>query len=127
MVKIKNDQNITVAEYLNEAFFTETLEDGLRESKVTLHEINFAWGSNPGDNYCSAIYQVSLDFARWVDGKESEKREKISLIVKTIPITEETKFLEDVSVFIKEKQTYTDVLPRLDILSNGSIFGPKCV
>lgn len=127
MVKIKNDQNITVADYLNEAFFIETLEEGLRQSKVTLHEIDFAWGSNPGDNYCSAIYQVQLDFSRWVTGKESEKREKLSLIVKTIPITEDTKFLEDVCVYIKEKQTYTDMLPRLDILSNGSTFGPKCV
>lgn len=125
MVKIKNEQNINVPEYLNEAFFTETLEEGLRETKVTLHEINFAWGSNPGDNYCSAIYQVQLDFARWVGGKESDKREQHSLIVKTIPIVEDTKFLEDASVFVKEKQTYTDVLPRLNILSNGSTFGPK--
>lgn len=48
MVVIKNEQNISVPEYLKEHFFTETLEEGLRESKVTLKEINFAWGSNPG-------------------------------------------------------------------------------
>ncbi|KAH8404810.1 hypothetical protein KR222_004250 [Zaprionus bogoriensis] len=125
MVKIRNEQNITVPEYLNEAFFAETLEEGLRESKVTLHEINFEWGSNPGDNYCSAIYRVLVDFARWAEGKEAAKREQLSLIVKTIPIAEDTQFLEDVRVFIKEKQTYTDVLPRLDILSNGSKFGAK--
>lgn len=51
--------------------------------------------------------------------------EQLSLIVKTIPITEATQFLEDVCVFIKEKQTYTDVLPRLDILSRGDTFGAK--
>ncbi|KAH8334617.1 hypothetical protein KR059_012407 [Drosophila kikkawai] len=125
MVVIKNEQKISVPEYLNIEFFTETLEEGLRETKVTLKEINFEWGSNPGDNYCSAIYRVQLTFAKWVDGKESAKNDQLSLIVKTIPITEATQFLEDVSVFIKEKQTYTDVLPRLDILSRGDKFGAK--
>ncbi|XP_043656960.1 uncharacterized protein LOC122624984 [Drosophila teissieri] len=125
MVVIKNEQKISVPEYLNEKFFTETLEEGLRESKVTLKEINFAWGSNPGDNYCSAIYRVAVTFARWADGAESPATEQLSLIVKTIPITEATQFLEDVCVFIKEKQTYTDVLPRLDILSRGDTFGAK--
>ncbi|XP_034474234.1 uncharacterized protein LOC117781575 [Drosophila innubila] len=125
MVIITNEQSISVPEYLNEAFFVDTLEEGLRETKVTIYEISFEWGSNPGDNYCSAIYRVLLNFARWTDGKESKKREKLSLIVKTIPISEGTQFLEDVSVFIKEKQTYTDILPRLDILTNGSRFGAK--
>ncbi|KAH8282527.1 hypothetical protein KR054_008210 [Drosophila jambulina] len=125
MVVVKNEQKISVPDYLSTEFFTETLEEGLRETKVTLREINFEWGSNPGDNYCSAIYRVQLTFAKWVDGKESAKSEKLSLIVKTIPITEATQFLEDVSVFIKEKQTYTDVLPRLDILSRGDKFGAK--
>ncbi|KAH8412672.1 hypothetical protein KR009_004427 [Drosophila setifemur] len=125
MVVIKNVEKISVPEYLNAQFFTDTLEEGLRETKVTLKEINFEWGSNPGDNYCSAIYRVQVTFSKWADGKESAATEQLSLIVKTIPITEATQFLEDVSVFIKEKQTYTDVLPRLDILSQGDKFGAK--
>jgi len=125
MVVIKNEQKISVPEYLNEQFFTDTLEEGLRESKVTLKEVNFEWGSNPGDNYCSAIYRVGLKFAKWADGKESAATEQLSVIVKTIPISEATQFLEDVNVFIKEKQTYTDILPRLDILSRGDTFGAK--
>ncbi|KAH8298382.1 hypothetical protein KR018_012191, partial [Drosophila ironensis] len=125
MVVIKNEQKISVPEYLNAQFFTDTLEEGLRETKVTLKEINFEWGSNPGDNYCSAIYRVQVTFSKWADGKESPAEEQLSLIVKTIPITEATQFLEDVSVFIKEKQTYTDILPRLDILSRGDKFGAK--
>nr|XP_016927954.1 uncharacterized protein LOC108008584 [Drosophila suzukii] len=125
MVVIKNEQKISVPEYLNEQFFTDTLEEGLRESKVTLKEVNFEWGSNPGDNYCSAIYRVGLKFSKWADGKESAAPEQLSVIVKTIPISEATQFLEDVNVFIKEKQTYTDILPRLDILSRGDTFGAK--
>ncbi|ALC38389.1 CG9498 [Drosophila busckii] len=125
MVAIRNEQQISVPEYMNEQFFVDTLEEGLRETKVKLYEINYEWGSNPGDNYCSAIYRVQLSFARWINGKESSQKEQTSIIVKTIPIAKETQFLEDVSVFIKEKQTYTDVLPRLEILTEGDKFGAK--
>nr|XP_043067418.1 uncharacterized protein LOC122321484 [Drosophila bipectinata] len=122
---IKDPQQIYIPEYLNEKFFSDTLEEGLRESKVTLKEINFEWGCNPGDNYCSTIYRVQVSFSKWVDGKESPEEEQLSLIVKTIPITEATQFLEDVSAFTKEKQTYTDVLPRLEVLSRNDKFGAK--
>lgn len=122
---IKNDNNIMVPEYLNEEFFVNTLEEGLREVKVTIHEINFAWGSNPGDNYCSSIYRVLVDYDTSCGHDDPQERQQISLIVKTIPITPETQFLEDVGVFVKEKLTYFDVLPRLSILSNGDQFGAK--
>jgi len=125
MVVIKNKHKIPVPEHLNEQFFTDTLEEGLRESKVTLKEINLDWGSNPGDNYCSAIYRVELTFTKWIDGEESAEAEHLSLIVKVIPISKATQLLQDAGVFIKEKQTYTDVLTRLEILSNGDAFGPR--
>ncbi|XP_037937470.1 uncharacterized protein LOC119671046 [Teleopsis dalmanni] len=120
---VKNPSKIKVPDYLDEQFFVNTLEEGLRETKVKIHEINFEWGSNPGDNYCSSIYRVLLVFERY--STEKAEKEKLSLIVKTIPITQETQFLEDVGVFIKEKLTYTDVLPRLEILTNGEKFGAK--
>ncbi|XP_030376720.1 uncharacterized protein LOC115625714 [Scaptodrosophila lebanonensis] len=123
MVVVKNLQSITVPDYLTEEFFIQTLEEGLHEMKITLHEVNFEWGSNPGDNYCSAIYRVLVSFTRWAEGKPLDHKEQRSLIVKTIPITPDTQFLEDVKVFMKEKQTYTSVLPRLEVLSNGDKFG----
>ncbi|XP_033149223.1 uncharacterized protein LOC108603861 [Drosophila busckii] len=123
MVTIRNEQNISVPKYLDEQFFVDALEEGLRETKLTLYEINFEWGSNPGDNYCSAIYRVQLSYARWINSEESSGKDNISLIVKTI--SSDKQFLEDVRVFIKERQTYTDVLPRLEILTNGDRFGAK--
>lgn len=124
---IKNANNIFVPDYLNEQYFINALEEGLRQEKVNIHGINFTWGSNPGDNYCSSIYRVLIDYDTNKEQSEEEPQEKqqISLIVKTIPITPETKFLEDVGVFVKEKITYWDVLPRLAILSNGDKFGAK--
>ncbi|XP_061402293.1 uncharacterized protein LOC133338124 [Musca vetustissima] len=120
----KNEETIVVPEHLNEQFFVNALEEGLRETKIVVHEVNFAWGSNPGDNYCSSIYRAVITYDSY--GDNPVKNEKISLIIKTIPITPETQFLEDVAVFVKEKLTYTDVLPRLSILSKSDVFGANC-
>ncbi|KAM7347472.1 uncharacterized protein ACRADG_007038 [Cochliomyia hominivorax] len=126
MTVIKNENKIFVPDYLNKEFFVTALEEGLREVKVNIHEINFTWGSNPGDNYCSSIYRVLIDYDTDFGQDDPKEKQQISLIVKTIPITSETQFLEDVGVFVKEKLTYWDVLPRLAILSNGDKFGANC-
>lgn len=120
---VKNKQNIVVPEYLNEGFFVNALEEGLREVKIVIRELDFAWGSNPGDNYCSSIYRVIIKYDSF--GDDPVEGQIISLIVKTIPISPETQFLEDVGVFVKEKLTYTDVLPRLAILSKNDQFGAQ--
>nr|XP_014102552.1 uncharacterized protein LOC106627079 [Bactrocera oleae]XP_036221422.1 uncharacterized protein LOC106627079 [Bactrocera oleae] len=124
---IKNANNVLVPDYLNEDFFVAALEEGLREIQLTVNEVTFEWGSNPGDNYCSRIYRVSVVYERQVDDDEPPVQEQRSLIVKTIPITEDTRFLEDVGVFLKEKLTYLDVLPRLQILVDGPKFSATCL
>ncbi|XP_037932008.1 uncharacterized protein LOC119666802 [Teleopsis dalmanni] len=121
---IKNPYNIVVPAYLDNEFFTTALEEGLREAKINITEINFEWGSNPGDNYCSCIYRVVVLYER-LSGEYNQK-EQLNLIVKSIPITKETQFLEDVGVFIKEKIIYTDILPRLEILGQDFKFGANC-
>ncbi|XP_054087223.1 uncharacterized protein LOC105215606 [Zeugodacus cucurbitae] len=123
---IKNPNNIFVPDYLNEEFFVAALEEGLREIKLTVNEVTFEWGSNPGDNYCSRIYRVLVSYERLVEDEEQPVQEQRSLIVKTIPVTKDTRFLEDVGVFLKEKLTYLDVLPRLEILVGGSRFSASC-
>lgn len=119
----KNDGNIPVPKYLNEEFFTKALEEGLRVYHVDIDEITVSWGCNPGDNYCSSIYRVIIKYNIWPE--PSTECQQISLIVKTIPITKELQFLDDVGVFIKEKIIYNDVLPRLNILMEGNKFGAK--
>ncbi|XP_039961688.1 uncharacterized protein LOC120775533 [Bactrocera tryoni] len=123
---IKNPNNIYIPDYLNENFFVAALEEGLREIQVTVKEVTFEWGSNPGDNYCSRIYRVAVAYERLVDDDEPPVQEQRSLIVKTIPISKDTRFLEDVGVFLKEKITYLDVLPRLQILVDDQKFGASC-
>ncbi|XP_018800095.1 PREDICTED: uncharacterized protein LOC108975815 [Bactrocera latifrons] len=123
---IKNPNDIYIPDYLNENFFVAALEEGLREIQVTVKEVTFEWGSNPGDNYCSRIYRVAIAYERLVDDDEPPVQEQRSLIVKTIPISKDTRFLEDVGVFLKEKITYFDVLPRLQILVDGEKFGATC-
>lgn len=124
---IKNPNNIFVPDYLNEEFFVAALEEGLRELQLAVNEVTFEWGSNPGDNYCSHIYRVLVAYERLVEEDEQLVQEQRSLIVKIIPISEGTRFLEDIGVFLKEKLTYLDVLPRLQILVDGPKFSATLV
>ncbi|XP_013117551.2 uncharacterized protein LOC106094858 [Stomoxys calcitrans] len=120
---IKNDKNIVVPDYLNEAFFVCALEEGLRDIKIVIREVEFAWGSKPGENYCSSIYRCTVTYD--CCGEYPVQGQKLHLIVKAIPVISETVFLEDVGVFIKEKLVYSDVLPRLEVLSKNDKFGAK--
>uniref|UniRef100_A0A0K8WMQ0 Uncharacterized protein n=1 Tax=Bactrocera latifrons TaxID=174628 RepID=A0A0K8WMQ0_BACLA len=113
---IKNPNNIVVPDYLNENFFVAALEEGLRAIQVTVSEITFEWATNPGDNYCSRIYRIAVAYERLVEADEPPVQEQRSLIVKSIPIPKDTSFFEDVGVFLKEKITFFDVMPRLQVL-----------
>ncbi|XP_017487444.1 PREDICTED: uncharacterized protein LOC108375808 [Rhagoletis zephyria] len=125
---IKNPNSIILPDYLNEQFFVTALEASLRETaELEVIDAVFEWGSKPGDNYCSRIYRVLIGFKRMPPNKEHLGQEKLSLIIKTIPITKETRFLEDAGVFLKEKFTYLDVLPRLEILLDGHKFSANCL
>ncbi|XP_018800063.1 PREDICTED: uncharacterized protein LOC108975792 [Bactrocera latifrons] len=123
---IKNPNNIVVPDYLNENFFVAALEEGLRAIQVTVSEITFEWATDPGDNYCSRIYRVVVAYGRLVEADEPPVQEQRSLIVKSIPVSKDTRFLEDIGVFLKEKMTYLDLLPRLQVLVPCPKFGATC-
>ncbi|XP_075156629.1 uncharacterized protein LOC142229920 [Haematobia irritans] len=122
---VQNNQNIPIPEYINEEFFVNALEEGLREVKIVIRELEFTWGSNPGDNYCSSIYRVHIIYDSY-GADRNELDQNIHLIVKTIPVIQENLFLQDVGVFVKEKLIYADILPRLAILCDNDDFGAKC-
>ncbi|XP_039959787.1 uncharacterized protein LOC120774316 isoform X3 [Bactrocera tryoni] len=124
---IKNPNNIVVPDYLNENFFVAALEEGLRAIQVTVKEVTFEWATNPGDNYCSRIYRVAVAYECLVDADEPPVQEQRSLIVKSIPVSKDTRFLEDLGVFLKEKITFLDVLPRLQVLVSCPNLGATCL
>lgn len=113
--------DIKVPEYMNLDFFKGVLEEGLFVINGIFSRIVFEMGSGAGDNYCSSIYRVKLVFKRSDDAKEEE----LSVIIKCIPITEATQFLENVGVYVVEKSMYQDIIPRMEILLNNSHFGAK--
>lgn len=111
-------------EHLNLNFFEEVLENGLREPNIEVKKIYFCLGSSGGENYCSDIYRVKINYSTGNNGSAKE----ISIIVKSIPAKEATSFLEVWNVFLKEKIFYIDVLPRLEVLiGENEKFGPKYV
>lgn len=122
--------NIDVPLHLNEKFFNETLENGLHKNHIIIDNIIFEMGSETGENYCSKIYRVKIQYYEKIITKSStitSSLKNISLIIKSIPINEANDFLNHLNVFLKEKIMYLDVLPKIETLVNHSKFGAKYV
>lgn len=73
-------------DYLKEDFFVGALKESLPDVHLTVNIVTFAWDTNPGDNYCSRVYHVSVAYKRLVDDNEPSVQEQRSLIVKTVPV-----------------------------------------
>lgn len=112
--------------HLDVALFEEVLETALRTARVQLDGIHCSMGSSTGENYCSQIYRVRLKY-RLQTGKNSlNDSHQLAVIVKSIPRIESVEFIEDLQVYLKEKITYYEVLPRLELLLQCKRrFGPK--
>lgn len=113
--------NLKVPDYMNLDFFKAVLEEGLFIINGKFSRIVFEMGSGAGDNYCSSIYRVKLVFKR----TDESENEELSVIIKCIPISEATQFLENVGVYLIEKSMYQDIIPRMEILLKDSHFGAK--
>ncbi|XP_017048410.1 uncharacterized protein LOC108093017 [Drosophila ficusphila] len=107
--------------HLDVAFFEEVMETALRTSRVQLLEIHIQMGSSTGENYCSQIYRAKITFKR-----PDHPEQNMLFIVKSIPRLDSVEFIEDLQVYLKEKITYHEVLPRLELLMQCKRrFGPK--
>jgi len=107
--------------HLDVPFFEEVLETALRTARVQLLSIHIRMGSSTGENYCSQIYRVKVSFKR-----PDHPEQHMAFIVKSIPHLDSVEFIDDLQVYLKEKITYYEVLPRLELLMQcNRRFGPK--
>ncbi|EDV31512.1 uncharacterized protein Dana_GF15396 [Drosophila ananassae] len=122
MCSIEYDAEVSaLPKHLDISFFEEVLDTALRTSKAKVLSIHIKMGSNTGENYCSQIYRTKISFQ--LPGKPVQT---MMFIVKSIPRLESVEFIEDLQVYLKEKVTYYDVLPRLELLMKcKQRFGPK--
>ncbi|EDW02990.1 uncharacterized protein LOC6562380 [Drosophila grimshawi] len=129
MCSIEYDQQLMEdsppPKHLDVPFFEEALETALRTSRAQIVGIHCGIGSCNGDNYCSKIYRVRINYKRQ-DDESPQKEQQLALIVKSIPRIDNVEFIEDLQVYLKEKCTYFEVLPRLELLMQCKVrFGPK--
>lgn len=111
-------------EHLTKEFFTEALINGLQTAVVVVVDVQLSSGSNIGDNYCSDIYRARVSYRR---NDAADIVETISLIIKAMPYTEvRTDLLEDLDVYAKEVQMYTETLPLITQLLDGERLSAKC-
>ncbi|XP_017033673.1 uncharacterized protein [Drosophila kikkawai] len=122
MCSIVCDAEVTaLPSYLDVAFFEEALENALRTAKIQPLAIHIRMGSSTGENYCSQIYRAKVSFRR-----PGQAEQHLMFIIKHIPRLDSVEFIEDLQVYLKEKITYHEVLPRLELLMQCKRrFGPK--
>ncbi|KAH8350699.1 hypothetical protein KR084_004471 [Drosophila pseudotakahashii] len=107
--------------HLDADFFEEVLETALRTARVQLQSVHIRMGSSTGENYCSQIYRAKVTFKR-----PDHPEQHILFIVKSIPRLDSVEFINDLQVYLKEKITYYEVLPRLELMMQcNRRFGPK--
>lgn len=119
-MSVELSNSVGAPESLDLRFFEEVLENALLEPCVAVRKISIESGSAGGDNYCSQIYRVRIFFQR-----SDEPLENVSVIVKSIPVTEGMQFLLDLKVFLKEKIFYNIMLPRMEILLDNTKLGGR--
>ncbi|KAM8715330.1 hypothetical protein ACLKA7_002394 [Drosophila subpalustris] len=128
MCSIVYDQKLEASppKHLDVPFFEEVLETALRTSRIQLIGIYCSMGSSTGENYCSQIYRAHIRYKSQNDTQDVQQEQKLAVIVKSIPHIESVEFIEDLQVYLKEKITYYEVLPRLELLMKCKRrFGPK--
>ncbi|XP_036317944.1 uncharacterized protein LOC118732924 [Rhagoletis pomonella] len=109
-------------EYLNLQFIEDVTENALRETNVKIIKASFSLGSAAGENYCSLVYRMKVQYELAVSGKHGE----LSVIVKCLPPMDGIDFLDEISVFVKEKTIFEEMLPKLSLfLQSGERFGGR--
>ncbi|XP_037921419.1 uncharacterized protein LOC119658224 isoform X2 [Hermetia illucens] len=112
---------IVAPNHLNEKFFKRSLEKGLQISGVEIVDLQITMGSQPGDNYTSTIYRAKVTYREPNSGNK-----EISLIVKSIPIDEHRKSIEEFGMIDKEINVYVELLPKLSKILGDTSVAPKC-
>lgn len=119
----KNDKS-TFPDYISKDLFEKALRSGLKSPTIKVKDLHLSMGSAPGDNYCSDIYRARVIYINGLSAEENQ----ISLIVKAMPFSEyRGPILEDLEVFDKEVDMYTNILPKLSKLLHGEFLCAKYV
>lgn len=122
-VKMVLDQRVVVPDYVSKTFIENALRKAFSSRDLILKNIRLEMGTSVGDNYCSDIYRAYVKYSKTPESKTEEER---SLVIKSMPFTElRGPVLDELEVFDKEIDMYTDTLQRLSKLVDGELFCAK--
>ncbi|CAD7091480.1 unnamed protein product [Hermetia illucens] len=107
--------------YLDKDFFTICLREGLNNPNIEIENFNITMGTNPGDNYTSFMYRVYIKYKDTGSGSKN-----LQLMVKSMPTDGDRGFFADISLHMKEKFAYFDLLPQVHQLLRHCWVAPKC-
>lgn len=111
---------IRAPKQLDETFFANALENGLREQGLSVKNVLLTLGNEKSDSYCALSFRFFVYYAK----RNQFDPDYMYLIVKTY--SEQYGATDANIAFNKEKCFFVDVLPQLEILFNDVKFSPNC-
>lgn len=117
------DQRVAIPDYVSKSFIEKALQKGFSSRDLILKSVRMEMGTSVGDNYCSDIYRA---YVTYIKSPESKTEVERSLVIKSMPFTElRGPVLDELEVFNKEIDMYTDKLQRLSKLLDGEAFSAR--
>lgn len=119
-----------VPAFLNQDFFDKVVREMEKDANAKVSEFEIAPGSNPGENFASAIFRGTITFK----SKYAKDGKTISVIIKTKPVlgpemAAYAEVIEKSPFFKNEIALYGKILPEIQslLLSAGDkdILSPK--
>lgn len=96
--------------WLNQIFFEKVVKTMEKDPEAILEEFNVTPGSNPGDNFASAVFRASITFK----SKRTNGSRTISTIIKVQPkYPPELAHLLNFTLFKTEIAMYEEVLAEI--------------
>lgn len=119
-----------VPEFLDEKFFEKFVRHLEKDANAKVTSFEVAAGSNPGENFASALFRGKIAFK----SKYTKEEKTISVIIKTKPVLGPemaawAEIIDKAPFFRNEMEVYGKILPEIQslLLSTGDkdILAPK--
>lgn len=126
-----NNNSVIVPNWLSNSFFREIIQEECDSENVEVVDLKVEPANNKGENFSSIMLRAEIKATIGFDANKNEYGLSRSYIVKLDPVGLTRDVMNKFSVFPKEIEMYTKILPALSQLyqdiGEEIIFSPRSV
>lgn len=125
-----NTDELVPPQWMDKTFFERALRSYVHDNDVIVKNFESKPATKVGDHFASIMFRVTIEYD---SPKYKKSGEKITVILKTMPVVEGMKadFMKDSPAFKIETKMYAKVLPEMERVlasaGDNTILGPRFV